>query len=443
MIVWNGPAAAGARYNALSNTWSRIDANNAPARRSLFSAVWADNLNEMVVWGGNGTGENLAQVLNTGGRYNPVSDTWIPTAASPAGRTNHTAVWTGAEMIVWGGLNNARTTSGFLNTGGRFNPATGHWTPTSLLNAPSPRMGQTAVWTGTEMLVWGGYGPQIFQGRLVEPQVNNDGARYNPARDFWTAMETNSAPVARMGHSAVWTGDEMIVWGGIMTNRFNPQVTSVLNSGGRYNPSLNTWTSISSSSAPMARVQHTAVWTGDEMIIWGGYAMTNIFTDRRYLNTGARYFPNLNVWVATSTNGAPPPPIEHTAVWSGTEMIVWGAKQVGGRYSPASDSWLPISRTGAPNGGPGHSAVWTGNQMIVWGGGTPTLAQDLGGRYDPAADTWVRISTDGMPRSRARHTAVWTGTSMLIFGGADPQGAFPDTTYLYSLTRPMYLYKKP
>jgi hypothetical protein len=32
------------------------------------------------------------------------------------------------------------------------------WTATSVTNAPSARWAQTAVWTGSEMIVWGGFG---------------------------------------------------------------------------------------------------------------------------------------------------------------------------------------------------------------------------------------------------------------------------------------------
>jgi hypothetical protein len=46
-------------------------------------------------------------------------DTWTATAISPTGREFHTAVWTGTEMIVWGGL----AVTGYLNTGARYNPA--------------------------------------------------------------------------------------------------------------------------------------------------------------------------------------------------------------------------------------------------------------------------------------------------------------------------------
>jgi hypothetical protein len=42
----------------------------------------------------------------------------------------------------------------------------------------------------------------------------NDGGRYNPAGNTWTAVPTNGAPVRRYGPTAVWTGNEMIIFGG-------------------------------------------------------------------------------------------------------------------------------------------------------------------------------------------------------------------------------------
>jgi hypothetical protein len=57
----------------------------------------------------------------------------------------------------------------------------------------------------------------------------------------------------------VWTGSEMIVWGGTADT-----------TGGRYNPKADTWTDTSTVNAPAARSNHTAVWTGSEMIVWGG-----------------------------------------------------------------------------------------------------------------------------------------------------------------------------
>ena len=71
---------------------------------------------------------------------------------APSARAAHTAVWTGTEMIVWGGTDFGTN----FNTGGRYNPGTDSWTATSTANAPSGRYHHTAVWTGSEMIVWGG-----------------------------------------------------------------------------------------------------------------------------------------------------------------------------------------------------------------------------------------------------------------------------------------------
>src|SRR4029078_3986471 len=99
---------------------------------------------EMIVWGGNV--EQIA--VNTGGRYNPSSNTWTGVTGPrdlPA-RYNHTAVWTGTEMIVWGGQsgNSPFTT---LATGGRYVPTTNPWTLTRVdVNTPMARVGDAAIW---------------------------------------------------------------------------------------------------------------------------------------------------------------------------------------------------------------------------------------------------------------------------------------------------------
>src|SRR5207253_1267502 len=53
---------------------------------------------------------------------------------------------------------------------------------------------------------------------------------------------------------------------------------------GRYNPGTGGWTATTTTGAPAARDFHTAVWTGSQMIIWGGAA-----PGPTYLNTGGRY----------------------------------------------------------------------------------------------------------------------------------------------------------
>ena len=91
------------------------------------------------------------------------------------------------------------------------------------------------------------------------------GGRYNPTGDSWTAVILNSAVAPRTGHTAVWTGSGMIVWGGYVG-----AVANTTSTGGRYDPFGNSWTAITLTGVPAARRGHTAVWTGSEMIVWGG-----------------------------------------------------------------------------------------------------------------------------------------------------------------------------
>jgi N-acetylneuraminic acid mutarotase len=359
----------------IDDTWTATSVINAPLARIEHTAVWTGS--EMMVWGGI---DDSLNYLNSGGRYNPAIDSWTATNTTnaPAPRIAHTAVWTGSEMIVWGGHDGT-----LANTGARYNPATNDWIPTSTINAPLGRASQTAVWTGSEMIIWGGTG---FQ---------NTGGRYNPNTDSWTAMTTTNAPEGRIGHTAVWTGNEMIVWGG------QDQFFNDLNTGGRYDPSTDSWTPSSTVNAPSGRYGHTAVWTGDEMIIWGGY-------DGSFSNSGGRYDPTTDSWTATSMTNTPAGRESHTAVWNGGEMIIWagyddstGVMNTGGRFAPRTNSWTATSTINVPVGRANHTAVWTGSEMIVLGGDDGTTYFSDGGRYCAAAP---RVTPRPRPTPHRRPT---------------------------------------
>src|SRR4030095_5241049 len=98
-------------------------------------------------------GFGLSSVLDTGGMYAPVNDAWDATATlnAPLPRQIHTAVWTGSEMIVWGGTDSGNTAA--IGTGGRYDPIGNSWQSTSDVGAPAGRRNHTAVWTGGRMIV--------------------------------------------------------------------------------------------------------------------------------------------------------------------------------------------------------------------------------------------------------------------------------------------------
>jgi len=329
-----------------NDCWSYL--SFAPMARDGQVGVWTGT--DLLVWGG------VLFRPETGGRYNPATDSWHPfsNANAPSWRTGHNLVWTGTELIVWGGWGGSYTDNVF-NTGGRYNPLTDRWTATSLVNAPTARSGATSVWTGSEMIVWGGGDPGFTQ--------LNTGGRYNPTTDSWTSTSLTNAPSPRTGHDVVWTGTEMIVWGGI--NGF-----SEVNTGARYNPSSNSWSTISTVGAPDPRTAFSAAWSGTEMIVWGGVNNGGF----NHLNTGGRYNPVTNTWRATTVTNAPLARRAHAAVWTGSEMIVFGGctnhdcsyqAGVGARYNPNIDNWTAMSSVNAPSPRASVPAEWTGSDMIL------------------------------------------------------------------------------
>ncbi len=409
MVVWGGYRdgvypVVGGRYDPVTDTWSRTSPLNAPVGRTGHTVIWTGT--RVAIWGGGGIGGQF----NTGALYDPVADTWtaFPTAGAPGPRQDHTAIWSGAAMVVWGGYFGDINGAQWLQTGGRFDPAANSWQPTSMANAPAGRQYHSAVWTGNAMIVWGG--------RISgSGEVLKSGGRYDPVSDIWNKTTETGAPTARELHTAVWSGDEMLVWGGQDYVLGSPRQ---FNSGARYDPFGDTWAAISSVGAAPARRNHTAVWTGREMIVWGGAA------GGAHFDGGGRYAPATDSWAPTTTSGAPSPRANHVAVWSGSEMVVWAGYGAGsnyyasgGRYDPVRDRWTPTYWMNAPKPRHGATAVWTGNLLIVWGGVNGEDPLSTGGRYDPLTDSWSPTATTGVSRSRVHHTAVWSGSEMLVWGG--------------------------
>jgi len=371
---------------------------HAPEARRGHTAVWTGS--EMIVWGGSGP-------IGAGWRYDPALDSWAPISAEnePEPRANHTAVWTGDEMIIWGGSVTAyRSVAHYSNapyyrTGGRYDPVLDRWRPTSTYGAPAGVVGHTAVWTGDEMIIWGGSTGEQFPWK---------GKRYDPITDTWTSMSyLGNAPLPRADHSAVWTGSEMIVWGGFGDAGY-------LGDGAAYDPATDRWRSIEHYGAPQKRMLHAAVWTGSEMVVVGG----KLERSWHIQGDGGRYDPATDRW---TTLRAGPLTGRHV-VWTGSELITWGPPSwtspdaIGSRYDPATDSWSTLPTAGAPSARVDATLVWTGREVIVWGGSaSPVL--DTGAIYRPDTDSWRPTSTGGGPGNRSEHTAVWTGQEMVVWGG--------------------------
>ncbi len=326
------------------------------------------------------------------------SATWRPISAAPIqGRYNNVGVWTGEEMLVWGGSAESEEPSGFVD-GAAFDLVTQEWR--SLAAGPLESSdGRTAVWTGTSMLVWGG---ELGNGSHARP---DNGAAYDPATDSWTELP-GSPSWSLASHSAIWTGEEMIVWGGV----------GMEGDGAAFDPRSNTWRTIA--PAPIdGRFRHAAVWTGHEMIVWGGPGI-----GRDPLATGAAYDPQTDSW-----RELPPAPISgrdlHSATWTGEEMIVWGgwngdaAVSDGAAYNPVTDAWRELPAAPIISAVLTTSSVWTGRAVVVVGGGGDLAS------YSPEQNEWTVLPDP--PMGEVMNPVVLTTDGDLILWGGVPTDPAP------------------
>ena len=311
--------------------------------------------------------------------------------------------------------------------------AAGHWS--AIPAAPlSARAGQAAVWTGKELLVWGGGG----LGTMYPPSFA-DGAAYDPATARWHRLPP--APLgARAGMAAVWTGTRAFFFGGGYTS--GPRgSTHLFGDGATYNPTTRTWRLLPPS--PLSpRSGATATWTGHDVIVFGGDDANGMTLD------GAIYDPSTRTWALLPAfpvrtfppvRNAPPGitvhdgPVGTTAVWTGRELLVWVDYQTfsypapntegiddvqqATSWTPGSSSWhrLPSPPTGHYTFG--ATAVWTGSNVLLLNGSYCLPSMSCPGNisnestYDPSTGRWATIP--GNVVSGGTTPLLWTGRAMM------------------------------
>jgi hypothetical protein len=324
-------------------------------------------------------------------------------AGEPSACFGHSAIWDGQQMIIWGG-NTGSSTPNYVNTGGLYDPVADQWTTTTPIDAPVARAGHSSIWTGSQMVVWGGANStNSFLGT---------GGRYQPSPQQWSAVTTSNAPAGRSGHIAVWTGAAMFVWGG-------QNVNGLLSDGALYDPVADQWTIVNVANPPEPRINATAIWAGDRVIIWGGVGAGGP------LNDGGELVFSGNApaqWVATPLSGAPIGRSEHSAVWTGQQMIIWGGNNGGplgdgALFSPVNNNWTTVTSAGSPVARFNHAGLWTGAEMLILDGSSGTGELASGSAYNPVTGVWRTLSASGSPLARTQPGAIWTGTEAVVFGG--------------------------
>jgi N-acetylneuraminic acid mutarotase len=291
-------------------------------------------------------------------------------------------VWTGKEMIVYG----SRADDLSVDAAAAYDPAARSWR--QLAHPPhTPNFcRRSAVWTGTEMLVWG------CRQLAVDPVANH-----------WRLLP--EAPTGAAGGLVVWTGRELISWGGGCCGDSS-------SNGAAFNPDSDSWRRLAPS--PLAASQHAlGAWTGHELIMF----VSGLDPDGKPIAGAARaaaYNPTTDTWRRI----APAPELRANAVWDGREILLVGGTntegkpaRVGYAYNPATNRWrrLPAMKSGRAQG----VAAWTGHRLLMFGGETTPNALLA---YNPRRNRWTTLPNAPL-RGRVGPAAVWTGHDLIVWGG--------------------------
>lgn len=350
------------------------------------------------------------------------------------GRTGAASVWTGKELLVWGGLTLKGSENIWLADGAALDPSTNRWR--SLPPAPmSARSYPAAVWTGTEMLVWGGGAADA---------LFRDGAAFNPATNRWRTMGSQT-PAPMLRPAAVWTGTEMLA-----VSSLNGLNTSA------YDPKADRWRVLAPPPGAPSVPYPEIVWTGTQAVVavWpsgpqgtgiGSSAPPPTIEAPRTVATGppptppgtpppppdlsllpppggpnsplslAAFTPDVNQWTTL-----PAVPIKQGTtvrlVWTGKSLLVFQSSVPSQAFDFRRRAWHPLAPVPV-NALPDSGPVWTGHLVLFWSGGTNGLA------YDPDVDEWRAFDGGGL---RARDDAIvawadgylvgWSGFGTLTDG---------------------------
>lgn len=261
-------------------------------------------------------------MLVDGAIYDFEAGEWREIPQAPGGaRCGAAVAMSAGELLVYGGYDSAGPPMPEdLHGGGvLYDLEAGEWR--QIPAAPvSPRWGAVAAWTGSELVVWGGTGPDN------EPLA--DGAAYDPEAGEWRAI-AESPLTARTGLTSAWIGDELVVFGG-----------RDLEDGGfdaaAYDPDDDAWRELS--DVPVTISQAETAWTGDVLYVLGS-------VEEPDAPVFLAYVPDDDAWVER-----PDPPAgerrNHGLAWTGAQLALWGGQSEEAPEAPGA-VWSP---SGVPTG---------------------------------------------------------------------------------------------
>ena len=274
----------------------------------------------------------------------------------PTARDSHSAILDGSgNMIIFGGVFGSG--EDYKDDVRRYNIASQTWTNITPLSGPTPaaRKWHRAVYdsAGNNMYITAG-----FNGTF-----RNDTWAFNLTTGTWNGLLPSSSPPGRILFSAINDGGgDMIIYGGYQSDTW------------RYTIATNAWTQVFPPSGPGEVTGHSTIFDGVNMIIFGGQDSVHIFRNEIW-----RYTIATEQWMQLTTPD--PPPAGPAARWGNSavydgvgKMIIYGGNFSGGynndvwAYDIAGQTWEDYASVNGPAGRYYHSAIYYSGSMIIYGG---------------------------------------------------------------------------
>jgi hypothetical protein len=288
----------------------------------------------------------------------------MSTESAPSGRENHAAVWTGSEMLVWGGKN-SNTDSSPLGDGGRFDPVTNTWQSLPTDDGPGIRDSPFGVWTGDRFIVFGG--------RPDPAPVINTGVAFDPGSGTWAPISSTSAPflTATESDGAFWIGDRILV----------------VNTGGEmwtYEPVADQWEALGDTLNFGTSNSIEQVGYGDgQLFAYLHIRWQPVGQDTHYVGV---YTYATNTWslhaereLSTTSLSSNSSVLAEKIVWTGRVAVFWNA-QFPFIFDPSTSSTFVFGnwyRMGAARWNE-FTATWCADRVLIWGGDTsPDIAPGI------------------------------------------------------------------
>ncbi len=253
--------------------------------------------------------------------------------------------------------------------------------------------------------------------------------------DFWSPKNLTTKDDPRQ--TLIWTGESAIIWGGIDSKTVDP-LGAILD----VTDKAVTWKkmNVSGAAAPKRISSHTAVWTGSKMVIWGGYEGTDDFA-RSTTNSGGIYDPKYDSWAMTNVDGAPSKRAVHQAIWTGSKMVIlsgggistgFDLKSTGGSYDVETGVWSNfVSELVIER--IGHKAVWNGEEILLVGGKSTRFSNYFGEvfAFNPVTQRWRILGSSITPTGRYNSSIIWTGSSAIVWSGQSAAQTYQKNGAIY------------